>query len=103
MLQTEKYFDAILSDLMTSLTNNMWRVRESSCCALAELLRQHSVATAIDRLSELWTVLFRVRDDVKESVRQAAEKTLQSLSKGCIKVCECFPTEQDNHVIHSSK
>ncbi|XP_045609918.2 proteasome adapter and scaffold protein ECM29 isoform X1 [Procambarus clarkii] len=84
----EKYYDPILCDLISNLTHSMWRVRESSCHALTDLLRRQSAAKAINRITEIWTTLFRVRDDIKESVRQAAEKTLHALSKSCIKVCE---------------
>ncbi|KAA0196167.1 hypothetical protein HAZT_HAZT009587 [Hyalella azteca] len=85
---TEKYYSAILEDLLTNLTSTLWRVRESCCGALADLIRQHSVVPAVAHLSVLWTTLFKVRDDIKESVRVAANKTLESLSKSCIKVCE---------------
>ena len=84
--QTEKYYASIMADLLTSLTSTLWRVRESSCSALCDLIRQHSVVPAVAHLQTLWTTLFRVRDDIKESVREAANKTLQSLSKSCIKV-----------------
>uniref|UniRef100_A0A6A7FWF3 Proteasome-associated protein ECM29 homolog n=2 Tax=Hirondellea gigas TaxID=1518452 RepID=A0A6A7FWF3_9CRUS len=90
---TEKYYSSILSDLLSSLTSSLWRVRESSCSALTELIRQHSVVPAVPHLATLWTTLFKVRDDVKESVRDAASKTLQSLSKSCIKVCEAGGAE----------
>lgn len=91
----EKYYDPILCDLINNLTHSMWRVRESSCHALTDLLRRQSAAKAIHRIKEIWTTLFRVRDDIKESVRQAAEKTLHALSKSCIKVCESTGEESE--------
>ncbi|KAK3880878.1 hypothetical protein Pcinc_014654 [Petrolisthes cinctipes] len=84
----EKYFDPILTDIINNLTHSLWRVRESCCNALADLLRRQSAAQALDRINEIWGTLFRVCDDIKESVRKAAEKTINSLSKSCIKVCE---------------
>lgn len=85
-LQIEKYFHPILNDLITNLTNSLWRVRESCCNALTDLLRRQSASHAVDRIGEIWAILFRVRDDIKESVRLAADKTLQAVSKSCIKV-----------------
>ncbi|KAF2363099.1 Proteasome component Ecm29 [Trinorchestia longiramus] len=85
---TEKYYSAIMEDLLSNLTSTLWRVRESCCGALADLIRQHSVVPAVPHLPAIWTTLFRVRDDIKESVRTAANKTLEGLSKSCIKVCE---------------
>ncbi|CAL4121852.1 unnamed protein product, partial [Meganyctiphanes norvegica] len=89
----EKYYDPILSDLMTNLTHSQWRTRESCCHGLMDLMRRQPVTKAIDHIAEMWTTLFRVRDDIKESVRLACEKTLQTLSKSCIKVCETTSEE----------
>ena len=41
---------------------------------------------ALDTLALLWADLFRVMDDIKESVRVAAGKAAQSLSRVSIKV-----------------
>lgn len=92
----EKYYDPILSDLMTNLTHSQWRTRESCCHGLMDLMRRQPVTRAISHISEMWTTLFRVRDDIKETVRLAAEKTLQTLSKSCIKVCESTGEESSN-------
>uniref|UniRef100_A0A8C1YNA4 Ecm29 proteasome adaptor and scaffold n=1 Tax=Cyprinus carpio TaxID=7962 RepID=A0A8C1YNA4_CYPCA len=84
----EKYFREILQDVISSLTSNMWRVRESSCLALNDLIRGRQADEIIDRLSEIWETLFRVLDDIKESVRKAADLTLKTLSKVCVRMCE---------------
>ena len=90
---TEQHYPLILSELITTLTNYEWRVRESSCAALADLIRQHTLVPAMSRLAEIWTILFRVADDFKESVRKAANMTLQTLSKCCVKVSVYFGSE----------
>ncbi|XP_059409867.1 proteasome adapter and scaffold protein ECM29-like isoform X1 [Carassius carassius] len=84
----EKYFKEILQDVISNLTSNMWRVRESSCLALSDLIRGRQADEIIDRLSEIWETLFRVLDDIKESVRKAADLTLKTLSKVCVRMCE---------------
>ncbi|KAK7017866.1 hypothetical protein SK128_016544, partial [Halocaridina rubra] len=81
----DKYYEPILCDLISNLTHSTWRVRESACHAMTDLLRRQSAISALLHISEMWTTLFRVRDDIKESVRNASEKTLQALSKNCIK------------------
>ena len=63
------------------LTDGLWRVRESCCAALAELLSVGAQDPLLDRLAEMWGTLFRVRDDIKESVRLAANRTLEVLSR----------------------
>jgi len=85
---TEKHYDRILTELISCLTNNEWRVRESSCGALTDLIRHHSLLPAIASLPDIWTTLFRVADDFKESARKAGIATLTTVSKNCIKMCE---------------
>ncbi|KAG8455024.1 hypothetical protein GDO86_001298 [Hymenochirus boettgeri] len=84
----DKYLTEILQDLISNLTSNMWRVRESSCLALNDLLRGRQLDDVVDKLPEIWETLFRVQDDIKESVRKAAELALKTLSKVCIRMCE---------------
>lgn len=76
--------------MIDHLTDGQWRVRESCCAALAELLTGGGGALepVLHRLPDMWTTLFRVRDDIKESVRLAAAKTLEVLSRVCVRLCE---------------
>lgn len=84
----DKYMKEILEDLINNLTSNMWRIRESSCLALNDLLRGRPLDDIIDKLPEIWETLFKVQDDIKESVRKAAELALKTLSKVCVKMCD---------------
>uniref|UniRef100_A0A8D2L4I4 Ecm29 proteasome adaptor and scaffold n=1 Tax=Varanus komodoensis TaxID=61221 RepID=A0A8D2L4I4_VARKO len=84
----DKYMKEILDDLISNLTSNMWRIRESSCLALNDLLRGRPLDDIIHKLPEIWETLFRVQDDIKESVRKAAELALKTLSKVCVKMCD---------------
>ncbi|XP_063074333.1 proteasome adapter and scaffold protein ECM29 [Engraulis encrasicolus] len=84
----DKYVKEILQDVISNLTSNLWRVRESSCLALNDLIRGRQANDFIDYLAEIWETLFRVLDDIKESVRKAADLTLKTLSKVCVRVCE---------------
>ncbi|KAM6972070.1 proteasome adapter and scaffold protein ECM29 [Aplochiton taeniatus] len=84
----DKYLKEILQDVISNLTSNTWRVRESSCLALNDLIRGRQADDIIDHLAEIWETLFRVLDDIKESVRKAADTTLKTLSKVCARMCE---------------
>ncbi|CAG5938707.1 unnamed protein product, partial [Menidia menidia] len=84
----DKYLKEILRDVISNLTSSAWRVRESSCLALSDLIRGRQADDLIDHLAEIWETLFRVLDDIKESVRKAADLTLKTLSKVCIRMCE---------------
>uniref|UniRef100_A0A3Q3WNZ9 Uncharacterized protein n=1 Tax=Mola mola TaxID=94237 RepID=A0A3Q3WNZ9_MOLML len=84
----DRYLKEILQDVICNLTSNTWRVRESSCLALNDLIRGRQADDLIDHLAEIWETLFRVLDDIKESVRKAADLTLKTLSKVCTRMCE---------------
>uniref|UniRef100_A0A8U7P1K2 Ecm29 proteasome adaptor and scaffold n=1 Tax=Corvus moneduloides TaxID=1196302 RepID=A0A8U7P1K2_CORMO len=84
----DKYMKEVLEDLISNLTSGLWRIRESSCLALNDLLRGRPLDDIIDKLPEIWEVLFRVQDDIKETVRKAAELALKTLSKVCVKMCD---------------
>lgn len=56
--------------------------------ALADLLRGRTLEAALDKIDPLWSTLFRVVDDIKESVRKAAQGALRALSKVCIKMVD---------------
>jgi len=84
----DKFLPNILAELQKELTSPQWRVRESCCVGLTDLLRGRTLDDALDTLTLLWQDIFRVMDDIKESVRVAAAKTAQSLSRVSIKMCD---------------
>ncbi|WAR24092.1 ECM29-like protein [Mya arenaria] len=55
----DKYMKEILADLLTNLTNNQWRIRESSCLAVHDLLRGHALDDVVESLPELWESCLR--------------------------------------------
>ncbi|GMT20640.1 hypothetical protein PFISCL1PPCAC_11937, partial [Pristionchus fissidentatus] len=80
----DEFADAISAEITPTLTHPEWRVRESSCLAYADLLSGHSTKSMIDRLPETLNTIFRVQDDVKESVRKAADRTAMAIRKACL-------------------
>lgn len=84
----DKYMKEIATDLVKNLTNTQWRIRESSCMAVGDLLRGRPLDDIVDLLPELWESCLRVRDDIKESVRNAADVACRSLSRASIKICD---------------
>jgi len=84
----DKFLPEILTELQKELTSPQWRVRESCCVGLTELLRGRSLESAPETLTLLWQDIIRVMDDIKESVRVAADKTAESLSRVSIKMCD---------------
>ncbi|XP_023238061.1 proteasome-associated protein ECM29 homolog [Centruroides sculpturatus] len=84
----DQYLEEIIKDIDYNLTSPQWRIRESCCLALSDLLRGRDVEKIIDYFPDLWEKCFRLRDDIKETVRNAASSTLKTLSKICIKFCD---------------
>ncbi|XP_062591295.1 proteasome adapter and scaffold protein ECM29-like [Saccostrea cucullata] len=84
----DTYMKEILRDLLVNLTSTQWRVRESSCLAVNDLLRGRPLDDVVDQLPELWETCLRVRDDIKETVRNAADLACRSLSRASIKICD---------------
>ncbi|VIO98641.1 Uncharacterized protein BM_BM3047 [Brugia malayi] len=86
----EEYADAIFKELKLTLTDPQWRTRESSCLALADFLSAHCTNEVVEHFGELFEILYRVQDDIKESVRVAAGRTLSSLIKITLRKCSSF-------------
>ncbi|VDK69522.1 unnamed protein product [Onchocerca ochengi] len=84
---TEEYANAIFDELLSTLTDPQWRIRESSCLALADLLSGYCTDKITERFGQLFEILYRVQDDVKESVRIAAGRALSSLIKITVRKC----------------
>lgn len=73
-------FDIILQELLKSMGNKEWRVRQASTTALNDLLNVVEFEVYQGKLEDIWNMSFRVMDDIKESVRQEANKVTKLLS-----------------------
>ncbi|RMZ81948.1 hypothetical protein DV737_g2240, partial [Chaetothyriales sp. CBS 132003] len=76
----DQNFDLIMEDLLKSvLSGREWRAREASCAAITDLVQGRDIEKYEKYLDEIWSVAFKVLDDVKETVRLAAMKLCRSL------------------------
>lgn len=76
----DKYFDAIIEDLLVSILGKEWRVRQASCAAIADLVSGQALEKYERFLERIWTQCFKVLDDIKESVRSAASSLARTLT-----------------------
>ena len=74
----------ILNDLLKNLTSNQWRIRESSCNAVTDLLRGRQLDSIVDSLPELWEQCLRVRDDIKVAFRVDVTFPAETTSLPCL-------------------
>lgn len=68
----EQNFDPIMEDLLTNILGKEWRVRQASCAAIADLVQGRTLEKYEKYLERIWSLCFKVLDDIKESVRAAA-------------------------------
>ncbi|QUC19978.1 uncharacterized protein UV8b_04219 [Ustilaginoidea virens] len=88
----EARFDDIIQDLLQSILGKEWRVREASCAALSELIQGRPFSRFEKYYQLIWTNALKVLDDVKGSVREAAEKLCKALANQLVR-----QLEEDNH------
>ena len=81
-------FDAIMKELLVSITDRQWRTREASCHAIADLIYGRQLIDLEVYLEDLWTLCFRALDDIKESVRLAGFNTCKSLTNFTLKYAD---------------
>ena len=66
------YFDEILGDLLKSILGKEWRTRQACCAAIADLVQGREFEKYEKYLHDIWEAAFKVLDDIKGSVREAA-------------------------------
>ena len=66
------HFDSIMDDLLKNILGKEWRVRQASCAAVADLVQGRPLEKYEKYLTKIWELTFKVCDDIKESVRDAA-------------------------------
>ncbi|KAL2064832.1 hypothetical protein VTL71DRAFT_3972 [Oculimacula yallundae] len=83
-----QYFDEILADLLKSVLGKEWRTRQASCAAIADLVQGREFDKYEKHLSDIWQVAFKVLDDIKGSVREAALKLSMVLTNTLVRQIE---------------
>ncbi len=68
----DQHFDSIMNDLLKNILGKEWRVRQASCAAIADLVQGRTLEKYEKYLAKIWELTFKVCDDIKESVRDAA-------------------------------
>lgn len=82
----ERYFSEIMEDLLRTILGKEWRMRQASCAAIADLVQGRALEKYEKYLNRIWTLGFKVLDDIKDSVRKAAMKLCQILSASLVRI-----------------
>lgn len=92
----QRHIREILKDLIENCVDPQWRTREACCNALADILAAREWNDVKDELQLLWDRCFRVLDDIKESVRKAAESFKKALSNLTLRLCDPAYTNREH-------
>lgn len=84
----DSLFNEIMTDLLASLGDRMWRTREASCNALNDLMHGRTMEQLEPFIQQLWEMSFRALDDIKESVRKAAFMSCKTLTNTTVRYCD---------------
>ncbi|CAD6343742.1 unnamed protein product [Miscanthus lutarioriparius] len=61
----DEHYDAIVEDLLVQSGSRLWRSREASCLALADIIQGRRYNQVCKHLRKIWTTTFRAMDDIK--------------------------------------
>ncbi|CAA7406117.1 unnamed protein product [Spirodela intermedia] len=84
----DEYFDPIVEDLLVQSGSRLWRSREASCLALADIIQGRKFDQVSGHLKKIWIAAFRAMDDIKETVRNAGDSLCRSISSLTIRLCD---------------
>ncbi|EEC68821.1 hypothetical protein OsI_37388 [Oryza sativa Indica Group] len=69
----DEHYDLIVEDLLVQSGSRLWRSREASCLALADIIQGRRYGQVSKHLRKIWITTFRAMDDIKETVRNAGD------------------------------
>lgn len=95
----DENFDAIMDDLLKNILGKEWRTREASCVAIADLVQGRQFEKYEKYLGHIWEVAFKVLDDIKGSVRKAAETLCQVLTGILVRQLEAGTSSKNAQVM----
>ncbi|KAF5447658.1 hypothetical protein F2P56_033192 [Juglans regia] len=89
----DENFDLIIDDLLVQCGSRLWRSREASCIALADIIQGRKFDQIRKHLKKLWSAAFRAMDDIKETVRTSGDKLCRAVSSLTMRLCDASLTD----------
>ncbi|KAK6235429.1 hypothetical protein SCA6_010766 [Theobroma cacao] len=89
----DENLDYIFDDLLIQCGARLWRSREASCLALADVIQGRKFDQVGKHLKKIWVAAFRAMDDIKETVRNAGDKLCRAVTSLTIRLCDVSLTE----------
>ncbi|XP_057441454.1 uncharacterized protein LOC130733331 isoform X2 [Lotus japonicus] len=92
----DENLDLIIDDLLVQCGSRLWRSREASCLALADIIQGRKFYEVEKHLKRLWSGAFRAMDDIKETVRTSGEKLCRSVNTLTTRLCDVSLTDMSD-------
>uniref|UniRef100_A0A1J3GWL5 Proteasome-associated protein ECM29-like protein n=1 Tax=Noccaea caerulescens TaxID=107243 RepID=A0A1J3GWL5_NOCCA len=89
----DEHLNHIFDDLLEQCGSRLWRSREASCLALADIIQGRKFDQVGGHLKRVWIAAFRAMDDIKETVRNAGDKLCRGVTSLTIRICDVTLTE----------
>ncbi|GER40722.1 ARM repeat superfamily protein [Striga asiatica] len=84
----DEHLDLIFDDLLVQCGSRLWRSREASCLALADILQGRKFGQVEKHLKRIWVAAFRAMDDIKETVRNAGDRLCRAVVSLSGRLCD---------------
>uniref|UniRef100_A0A8R1HP39 Proteasome-associated protein ECM29 homolog n=1 Tax=Caenorhabditis japonica TaxID=281687 RepID=A0A8R1HP39_CAEJA len=95
----DEFANEIARELLPAITDREYRVRESACLALSDLLRGNDTPEMHRMIPQYLDSVLRVRDDHKESSREAANRAAESIAKLIVRIGSSSNLEKANEFL----
>ncbi|CAL5425499.1 unnamed protein product [Camellia sinensis] len=89
----DEHLDIIFDDLFIQCGSRLWRSREASCLALADIIQGRKFDQVEKHLKRIWTAAFRAMDDIKETVRNSGDRLCRAVTSLTTRLCDVSLTE----------
>uniref|UniRef100_A0A5B7B1H9 Proteasome-associated protein ECM29 n=1 Tax=Davidia involucrata TaxID=16924 RepID=A0A5B7B1H9_DAVIN len=89
----DEHLDLIIDDLLIQCGSRLWRSREASCLALADIIQGRKFDQVGKHLKKIWIAAFRAMDDIKETVRNSGDKLCRIVTSLTMRLCDVSLTE----------
>ncbi|KAI9674506.1 MAG: proteasome component M29 [Caeruleum heppii] len=95
----DHYFDDIMEDLLANVMGKEWRVRQAALLAIRDLIQTHDLSKYESYLGPTLTWTFKLLDDIKDSVRGAAQSLCKTLTNDLVRIVEAHSTRKASVIV----
>ncbi|XP_047327429.1 proteasome adapter and scaffold protein ECM29 isoform X3 [Impatiens glandulifera] len=89
----DEHLDLIIDDLLLQCGSRLWRSREASCLALADIIQGRRFDQVGKYLKRIWVAAFRAMDDIKETVRNSGDRLCRTVASLTTRLCDVSLTQ----------